>query len=238
MQDLLPPNTTYVSGGTLVGERVEWTIPNLAGYGGVAEETLVVAANAGAGTTILNDTYSAQAYSGQYVSGTLTATTRIVDTYVWLSPWEAYTLTYGGPDVTTVITLPIGVVTEATTLAYEELDQAVHPLALSARTLRRSFRLTAFRANRFVPNLRATDSFSVVLTLRATLGGLAATGERLQLYRWDRGSGGQTASPVWTRRQTIGWRVRSALRRWASLRCCESRHDVYLPLVRSGYKPY
>ena len=85
------------------------------------------------------------------VDGTLTATTRIVDDWAWLTPWEAYTLTYGSGDVTTAITFPIGSVAEPATVAYEELDGALHPLrtqALRSRTSFRSFRLSFLRPPR------------------------------------------------------------------------------------------
>jgi uncharacterized repeat protein (TIGR01451 family) len=235
VQDVLPPNTTYVSGGTLAGDRVEWTIPNLAGYGGVAEKTLVLAANGDVGTTILNDTYSAWAYSGQAVDGTWAATTRIVDDWAWITPWETYTLTYGGPDVTTAITLPAGTVSEPMTWAYEELDQALHPLALRTRTFFRSFRLTAFRAGLAAPDIRPTDSFSVVLTLPSFVTGQAAVDGRLQLYRWDEGQWKSDGihclnEPAYNR---VACSV--APQELGEFVLTESQYNVYLPVV-FGYK--
>jgi uncharacterized repeat protein (TIGR01451 family) len=236
VRDVLPAHTTYVSGGTLVGNAVEWSISSLAGYGGVAEETFVVAANADTGTTILNDTYSAWAYSGQTGDGTLTATTRIVDNYAWITPWETYTLTYDGPNATTVITLPAGTVAEPVTLAYEELDQALHPLALRTRTSFRSFRLSFFRLSRFAPDIRSTDSFSVVLTFSNTLSALAAADGELQLYRWDKGQWSRDGISCVSEPGINLVACNVAPQELGEFVLTESQHDVYLPMVFSGYK--
>ena len=239
VQDVLPPNTTYVSGGTLVGDTVEWTIPSLAGYGGTETKTLVLAANADAGTTILNDTYSAQADSGPSVTGSLTATTRIVDSYVHLTPQAWYTLTYSGPSATTVITLPAGSVSEPTTLAYEELDQPTHPLAVRiSRVSRRSFRLSAYRFNRLAPDLKTTDSFSVTLTTRVAVAASGVDEEPLQLYRWDQGQWSSQGITCWN--EPVDGRVSCSVAPQAlgEFALMEAQHTVYLPLVRSGYKPY
>jgi uncharacterized repeat protein (TIGR01451 family) len=239
VQDVLPPNTLYVSGGTLVGNTVEWTIPTLAGYGGVQTKTLILAANAEAGTTILNDTYSAHAYSGQSVTGHLTATTRIVDSYVHLTPQAWYTLTYSGPSATTVITFPIGSVSEPTTLAYEELDQATHPLAVRpARISQRSFRLDAYRFNRLAPDIGTTDSFSITFT---TLAASVASGTNempLQLYRWGEGQWLSKGITCWD--EPVDGQVSCSVAPQAlgEFALMEAQHKAYLPLVLGGYKPY
>jgi uncharacterized repeat protein (TIGR01451 family) len=239
VQDVLPANTTYVSGGTLVGDTVEWTIPSLAGYGGVQTKTLVLAANADAGTTILNDTYSARAYSGQFVTGSLTATTRIVDSYVRLTPQETSRLTYGGPEAWTVITLPAGSVSEPTTLAYEELDQATHPLASrTTRLSRRTFRLDAYRFNRLAPKLRTTDSFSVTLTTSVASAVSGVEEETLQLYRWDQGQ--WSSQGITCLNEPADGRVSCSVAPQAlgEFALTEAQHKAYLPLVLGGYKPY
>jgi uncharacterized repeat protein (TIGR01451 family) len=242
VKDVLPPNTSYVSGGTLVGDTVEWTIPSLAGYGGEETKTLVLTADAGAGTTILNDTYSARAYSGQAATGTLTATTRIVDSYVRVTPQEWYSLTYSGPDAWTVITLPVGLVTEPTTLAYEELDQATHPLAVrDARVSRRSFRLSAFRFNRRVPSFRPTVRFSVTLSARVAGAAGAVRGadeETLQLYRWDQGQ--WSSQGITCLNEPVDDRVSCGVapQELGEFTLMEAQSKVYLPLVLGGYEPY
>jgi uncharacterized repeat protein (TIGR01451 family) len=236
VQDVLPPHTTYVSGGTLVGDRVEWTIPSLAGYGGVETKTLVLAANGDAGTTILNDTYSAQATSGQSVTGSLTATTRIVHSAVYLTPQETITLTYGGPDAWTAITFPAGSVSEPATLAYEELDQATHPLAVrAARLSRRSFRLDAYRFNRLAPKLRTTDSFSVTLTTRVARAVSGVAEETLQLYRWDQGQ--WSSRGITCLNEPVEGRVSCSVapQELGEFALTEAQPKVYLPLVLGGY---
>jgi uncharacterized repeat protein (TIGR01451 family) len=238
VQDVLPPNTTYVSGGTLVGDTVEWTIPSLAGYGGAETKTLVLAAHAESGTTILNDTYSARAYGGQSATGTLTATTQIVDSYVWLTPWQPYTLTYSGPSATTVITLPTGSVGESVTLAYEELDQASHPLSAQARSSRRSFRLSFFKANRLAPDLTTTDSFSVTMSV-STFGAVsAAKSEPPQLYRWDRGQWSKQGIACWNEPAGDWVSCSIAPQALGEFALTEVEHKVYLPLITNGYRGY
>jgi uncharacterized repeat protein (TIGR01451 family) len=242
VRDVLPPNTSYVSGGTLVGDAVEWTIPSLAGYGGVQTKTLVLSADADAGTTILNDTYSAQADSGQSVTGSLTATTQIVDSYVHLTPQKWYTLAYSGPSAWTVITLPVGSVAEPTTLAYEELDQATHPLAVrAARISLRSFRLSAFRFNRRVSSFSPTDSFSVTLSTSFARGASAvrdAEAETLQLYRWDEGQ--WSSRGITCVNEPADERVSCSVAPQAlgEYALAEAQSKVYLPLVLGGPDPY
>ena len=233
LRDVLPPNTTYVRGGTLYGNEVEWSIPYLAGYGGVAERTLVLAAGAETGTEIDNDTYYAWASGGQTGDGILAATTRIVDDWVWLTPWDTYTLTHSGPDVTTAITLPTGSVAEPMTWAYEELDAALHPLALRTRTSFLSFRLTAFRFRQPAPDIQPTDSFSVVLTFRSLA--RAAEDEELQLYRWD--SGQWRSEGISCLNQPASSRVACnvAPQELGEFVLTQAQHDVYLPMVVSDY---
>ena len=239
VQDVLPPNTAYVRGGTLVGNTVEWTIPSLAGYGGVQTKTLVLTADADAGTTILNDTYSAQAAGGQAVSGTLAATTRIVDSYVHLTPQEAHTLTYSGPSAWTVIALPAGSLSEPATLAYEELDQATHPLAVRpARVSRRAFRLDAYRFNRLAPDLKPTDSFSITLASRVASAVRGVDEETLQLYRWDKGQ--WSSQGITCVNEPLDGQVSCSVapQELGEFALTEAEHKVYLPLVLGGHKLY
>jgi uncharacterized repeat protein (TIGR01451 family) len=233
VRDVLPDHTTYARGGTLSGDHVDWSIADLPGYGGVEEKTLVVTADGEAGATILNDDYSAWAYSGQSVDGALTATTRIVDDWAWLTPWETYTLTYGSADVTTAITFPIGSVAEPVTVAYEELDQTLHPLATRTRSARRSFRLTGFQSSRLAPDIRTTDSFSVVLTFSTTLSSLSATAaeEPLQLYRWENGHWTKHGISCLAEPGIDRVACNVAPQKLGEFVLTETRHDVYLPVA-------
>jgi uncharacterized repeat protein (TIGR01451 family) len=235
LRDVLPPNTSYVRGGTLYGSEVEWSIPYLAGYGGSAERTLVLAADAGAetGTEIENDSYYAWTSGGQTGEGTLAATTRVVDDWVWLTPWDTYTMAYSGPEVTTAITVPTGSVAESMIWSYEELDGALHPLALRTRISFLSFRLTAFRFRQPAPDIRPTDSFSVVLTFRSLA--RAAEDEELQLYRWDSGqwrSEGISCLNLPTSNRVA---CNVAPQELGEFVLTQAQHDVYLPMVVSGH---
>jgi uncharacterized repeat protein (TIGR01451 family) len=235
LRDELPPNTTYVDGGTLYGDWIEWTVPGINGYGGVAERTLVLAADASAetGTEIRNDTYQAWASSGQTGDGTVAATTRIVDDWVWLTPWDTYTMTYSNPDVTTAITVPTGSVAESMTWAYEELDGALHPLALRTRISFLSFRLTAFRFRQPAPDIRPTDSFSVVLTFLSAA--RAAEDEELQLYRWDSGQWRSEGISCLNQPADNQVACNVAPQELGEFVLTQAQHDVYLPMVFSGH---
>jgi uncharacterized repeat protein (TIGR01451 family) len=234
VQDVLPVNTAYVSGGTLVGDTVEWAIPELAGYGGVSEKTLVVLANADPGTTITNDTYSAWADGGYNVNGTLTGTTRIVDEIVQLTPLLTDTLAFSGPEGTTVITLPAGSFFEPTTLAYEELDATANAASVRASATRRSFRLSAFQTSQLSSDVKTGESFSVTLSFSLASNGVSnsdGSEEKLQLYRWD--SGRWSAEGITCLNEPEEDRVScnvapQALGKFALM---EATNRVYLPLV-------
>ena len=193
--DTLPAGATYVSGGTRVGNTIQWTPPDLAGYGATDERTLTVIAN----ETIVNQAYGARANGGASARGTLTITTRIVDAYVRLTPLVTGTVAYAGPEATTVLTIPAGSVFEETTVSYEELDGVTHPLSSASgeeasmegtyaegvqpqRSRLRSFRLSAFSTGRLAPDLSMGESFSVTLSSSRVAASATASA---QLLRWN-----------------------------------------------------
>jgi uncharacterized repeat protein (TIGR01451 family) len=60
ISDALPAGATYLSGGTLAGDEVQWTIPSLAGNGGAIQVTFIVTAD----QTITNSDYVVSADGG------------------------------------------------------------------------------------------------------------------------------------------------------------------------------
>jgi subtilisin len=188
----LPAGATYVSGGTRVGDTIQWSPPDLAGYGTTEERTLTVTAD----ETIVNAEYGMRADGGASATGNVSATTRIVDAYVRLTPLVTGTMAYTGPDASTVLTIPAGSVFEDTTVAYEELDEVTHPLSSASvegassegvqvlRSRLRSFRLSSFRAGRPAPDLSMGESFSITLSLSSSTVAASETSS-LVLLRWD-----------------------------------------------------
>lgn len=71
--DTIPPNATYINGGTKVGNVVSWTIPSLAASGGVTQTTFVVTAT----QTITNSDYGVRADGGYPAQGSVAVVTAI-----------------------------------------------------------------------------------------------------------------------------------------------------------------
>jgi uncharacterized repeat protein (TIGR01451 family) len=63
--DAIPTQASYVSGGTLVGSLVSWTVVSLAGDGGVVQVSFVVTAT----ETVANRDYQARTEGGYSVTG-------------------------------------------------------------------------------------------------------------------------------------------------------------------------
>jgi len=63
--DVLPSNASYISGGSLVGKVVRWTVPSLTVNGGMTQTQLVVTAS----QTITNSNYAVVADSGYGAAG-------------------------------------------------------------------------------------------------------------------------------------------------------------------------
>jgi uncharacterized repeat protein (TIGR01451 family) len=86
--DTLPVGANYVSGGTLIGEVVNWTLPSLDPLGASAQFQFIVTAT----QTITNFDYAVIADGGYGAVGTQPVTTEII-------PWPAPTLsiTKSGP---------------------------------------------------------------------------------------------------------------------------------------------
>lgn len=75
MTDRLPIGGSYVSGGTLVGDEVQWMIPTLAGGGTAVSVQFVITAT----NTITNDTYGAVAAGGYAAQGSQSVVTTITN---------------------------------------------------------------------------------------------------------------------------------------------------------------
>lgn len=174
--DSLPAGATYVSGGTLVGDEVRWTIPSLAGYGAEAAVSVVVTAV----TDLSNETYSVTADGGHSASGLAVAVTRLADALVAVTPGISETLAYGG----NVVTIPEGSVFAPTQVAYTELETLSAPLPGSGRFANRAFRLDAYQEPAPDSEWRFGERLTFVVTYSdGDISGLDET--LLRLLAWE-----------------------------------------------------
>lgn len=179
VSDTLPSGATYLGGGNLNGDTVTWTIPNLEGYGAIAQVSFFVSAE----ETVTNSDYSATADGGAAATGSPEVTTRIVDVLTGVTALTAGELVYDGADVNTEVDLPAGAFFADTTVVYKELPAPVNPLPTGLPFAGRAFWLAAYQGNMLVPDLEPGEPLPLELTYRvADVSGLAT--DVLTLYRW------------------------------------------------------
>jgi uncharacterized repeat protein (TIGR01451 family) len=187
--DVIPQGATYVSGGTRVGNSVQWTLPSLASYGATAQVSFTVGAN----TTITNTLYSLTGSGGASAIGGPAVTTQIVDAQVALTPLADGALDYANPAGGTEIEIPGGSVFEDTTIAYRELLSPSWMLPAGFRFAGRAFSLAGYQSNQLVPGLALGE----IVTLTVTYGDADVAGldeGKLALHYW--GGNGWSASGV------------------------------------------
>lgn len=177
--DVLPPGATYVSGGVLAGNVVQWFVPSLEGYGATTQTTFVVNANA----TITNSSYGVSASGGWSATGGPPLITRIVDAKANVTSVSAAALSAPGLG----INLPEGFVADESEIALDVLSGPSQPLPSGAQYAGRAFRLDTYRSNAPVPSFTPGEPFTI--TLSYSDADVAGKNENLlTLYRW---AGGQ-----------------------------------------------
>ncbi len=72
LTDTLPAGATYVSGGTLIGDVVSWTVPNLAAGTALTRQFMVTTT-----ATITNDDYRVSADGGYSATGSIAVVTQV-----------------------------------------------------------------------------------------------------------------------------------------------------------------
>jgi uncharacterized repeat protein (TIGR01451 family) len=179
VQDALPAGATYLAGGTLVGDDVQWSLPELGGYGQVVTVTFSVSAVA----DVVNADISVEADGGHSAQGTTPVETRIVDDQVLLTPVITGTLSYAGSP-TSYLLLPGGSVSADTVVTYVEMDTPsdLGELAFAGR----AFQLDAYQENTLLTDFRLYETVQISLTYDPVdVAGLNP--ERLTLTYWDEG---------------------------------------------------
>ncbi|MBA3531804.1 MAG: S8 family serine peptidase [Ardenticatenales bacterium] len=230
ISDAIPAGATYIRGGTRSGTNVSWQLPELGGYGAVAQATFVVST----ASTITNSNYSVSADGGAYATGSQVVQTQIVDSLVQVGPMVTGTLSYGSWAAGTGAELraPQGSVFDDTTLTYREWS-APESLPSEYRYGGRAFRVEGYQGNRLIPDLTLAEEVTFRLAYDSTaLGGLNATA--LHLYRWN-GSGwsaeGIQCMTEVTAGEVVCTAMRPALGNFALL---VELPRLYLPLLASA----
>ncbi|BCX05496.1 MAG: hypothetical protein KatS3mg053_3434 [Candidatus Roseilinea sp.] len=176
--DMLPPGATWVSGGALAGNVVQWQISSLEGYGATAQTTFVVNANA----TITNTSYSVSASGGWSATGGPPVVTRIVDAKASVTSVNAAALS--APDLS--VNLPEGSVADASEIALDLLSGPSYSLPSDAQYAGRAFRLDAYQSNARVSDFKLGEPFTIALSYSDA--DVAGKNENLlTLYRWASG---------------------------------------------------
>lgn len=176
VRDVLPAGVTYLGGGALVGNEVQWTIPELGGYG----QTAVLTFTASASSDVVNNDYSVTADGGFMAQNDSPVLTRIVDAQVWLTAVTTGTLSASGSQ----LTLPGGSVFADTLVTYEEtgLPASLGDLPYAGR----AFYLDAYQENSLLSNYRLYETAHVSLSYDPNdVAGLNL--DRLTLRYWENG---------------------------------------------------
>jgi uncharacterized repeat protein (TIGR01451 family) len=225
VKDILPAGATYVSGGTLVGNEVRWSISELAGFGGVAEVAFVVTA----ATDLTNSSYSVTADGGYSASGSPSVATQKVDAQVVLTAVTTHTLAYGG----TSALIPGGSVFAETTLTYKQLSAPGYPLAGYAG---RAFNLVAYQANTLLSDFQLSETVEMIITYSpADVAGLNLN--LLALLYWQDGrwsSSGVSCQTNTAANQVSCQIANPPLTQYA---LAEAVQYVYLPLTTNNFPP-
>jgi uncharacterized repeat protein (TIGR01451 family) len=179
VRDVLPTGSTYLGGGGLEGNEVQWQIPELGGFGATAQVTFTVSA----ASDVSNDDYSVEADGGFSAQGARAVTTRIVDAQVLLTAVSTETLSYIGPDRSSIITFTGGSVFDDTVVTYEETGEPDDLGNLSFAG--RAFRLDAYQGNVLIEQAQLYEPMHISVTFSlADVSGLDP--DRLMLrYRDD-----------------------------------------------------
>lgn len=179
VRDTLPVGATYLGGGSLVGNEVQWTIPELGGYG----QTAVVSFTVSAASHIVNNQYSVAADGGFGSQSSSPVETRIVNAQIGLTAVTSATLSYTGSNHNSQLYFSGGVFAD-TIITYDELDSP--PYGDDIPYAGRAFHLDAYQNNVLLNNFRLYETAVFSLSYNpADLNGIDP--DALTLYYWENG---------------------------------------------------
>lgn len=173
--DALPSGANYVSGGTLNGQEVSWTVASLA-PGANTSVTLVVTAS----STITNSDYGVSAAGGVSASGSQAVVTNVGSGSVVLPGNDTVIQTEFG----VVLTIPAGSVNDTLVILPTPMDNPSNPISSGLRFAGQAFSLQAFLNG----VLQETYTFSNPVSIRVPYTDADVQGineETLRLYYWD-----------------------------------------------------
>lgn len=179
VRDTLPVGATYLGGGSLVGNEVQWHLAGLGGYG----QTAVVSFTVSAANHIVNNQYSVEADGGFGSQSSSPVETRIVDAQIWLTAVTSATLSYTGSSHNSQLYFPGGVFAD-TIITYDELDSP--PYGDDIPYAGRAFHLDAYQNNVLLNSFRLYETAVFSLSYNpADLNGIDP--DLLTLYYWENG---------------------------------------------------
>lgn len=224
VRDTLPSGATYLSGGALVGNEVQWSLAELGGYGQTAVFTFTVNAS----SDLVNDEYSVAADGGFLAQNNSPVTTKMVDAQVMLTPVITGTLNAPGSQ----LLFPGGSVFADTVVTYEATGEPddLGDLPYAGR----AFRLESYQENNLLSSYRLYETAEVSLSYDpGDVAGLDV--EKLALRYWEngrwRGDGVSctTDSPA----QTVHCTLATPLLTQYVL--VETSNTLFLPIILNNY---
>jgi uncharacterized repeat protein (TIGR01451 family) len=230
VRDTLPTGATYLGGGTLIGNEVRWSIPELGGYG----QTAVVSFTVSAATNLVNNNYSVAADGGFSGQNSSPVETRIVDAQVGLTAVTTGTLSYTGSAGSSQLLFPGGSVFADTIITYDELSSL--PNWGNVPYAGRAFHLDAYQENNLLANYRLYETAHISLSYDpADLNGIDA--EELTLYFWENGSWRRSGISCTTdsSSQMVHCTIDTPLITTYALG--ESVYTLYLPITINQFPP-
>lgn len=176
VRDTLPVGATYLGGGTLVGNEVQWNLAELGGYGQTAVVTFTVSAS----SDLVNDAYSVAADGGFMAQNNSLVTTKMVEAQVMLTPVTTGTLNAPGSQ----FLFPGGSVFADTVVTYEMTGEPDDLGSLPYAG--RAYRLDAYQENALLSNFRLYETGQVSVSYDpGDVAGLDV--EKLTLRYWENG---------------------------------------------------
>jgi uncharacterized repeat protein (TIGR01451 family) len=178
--DALPAGATYIDGGTLVGDQVQWQVDELEGYGSSVTVTYQVNATA----DLVNDDYGVSADGGYSAQSEAPVQTRLVDAQVLLTPIDDELLVYSGDSASSLLTFPGGAVFADTIITYVESGEPgeLGDLPYAGR----AFQLDAYQENNLLEDFNLYETIHITLDYDpADVMGLNL--DKLALYFWQDG---------------------------------------------------
>jgi uncharacterized repeat protein (TIGR01451 family) len=231
VRDTLPSGGTYLGGGTLVGNEVQWNLAELGGYG----QTAVVSFTVSAANHIVNNQYSVEADGGFGSQSSSPVETKIVDAQIQLTAVTSGTLSYTGSSHSSQLYFPGGSVFADTIITYDELSSPPNwddgvPYA------GRAFHLNAYQNDILFSNFRLYETADISLSYDpADLNGIREGS--LTLYYWENDGWQQDGVSCTTdsSNQVIHCQVNTPL--LTSYALAKGSYSLYLPTIINQFPP-